>query len=299
MNSGTEAIAHHSNDDVREYYAECHSAYKKRWEREGHRSIHYGYFDQEHTDHSEAIPNMKRNIAERVGIEPGDRILDAGCGIGETATWLAKEYNVDVVGINISEMQLGLARNMAEDRNVEDHIEFRFDDFTQMDTIEDQSFDVVWGLESVCYAENKRDFLEQAARALTNGGHLAVADGFLTNPLESLTQQERRNLWRWLNGWKVPNLAYLGKFLDHLSDLNFSEISADDISKNVMPSSKSLYKFSLWGYPLTKLMQIAGMRNQVQTDNVAACYYQGQTLRDHIWAYNIVTAKIDQSAPSS
>lgn len=38
-------------------------------------------------------------LASRAGIGPGVRMLDAGCGVGGSAIWLAKHYDVEVVGI--------------------------------------------------------------------------------------------------------------------------------------------------------------------------------------------------------
>ncbi len=281
-----------TNDDIREYYSELYGSYQARWTREGHESLHVGYFDEEHTDHGPAVENMKRILADAVDIGPDDHVLDSGCGIGETATWIAKNRSATVTGLNISQMQIGRAREMAKDNGVEDQVSFNFDDFTEMETIEDDSKDVVWGLESICYADDKRDFLEQAKRVLKPGGRLMVADGYMTK--RNLSGGEQKIMQRWLDGWRLPNLAHVDDFTADLEDLGFTDVNVRDVKENVMPSSKSLYYFSIFGYPIAKILQLINVKTETQVANAVACYYQYKALKKDLCTYGIVTAKLEE-----
>ena len=42
---------------------------------------------------------MNRVLADRAGIRPGQRVLDAGCGVGGSSLWLAEQRGAAVVGI--------------------------------------------------------------------------------------------------------------------------------------------------------------------------------------------------------
>ncbi len=41
-------------------------------------------------------------MAEKAGVSSGDRVLDAGCGVGGSVIWLAKNYGCKATGITLS-----------------------------------------------------------------------------------------------------------------------------------------------------------------------------------------------------
>jgi len=72
--------------------------------------IHYGFWDKKTRNHKEALLNTNKFLAEKAALKSDDIILDAGCGIGGSAVWLAKNYNAHVVGITLSDIQLKEAK---------------------------------------------------------------------------------------------------------------------------------------------------------------------------------------------
>lgn len=275
-------------DEVAEYYTRVHGVYQRSMDRFDHHSIHVGFFDDEHDSHDSAVENMTRVVADTADVGPGDRVLDAGCGVGGPATWLAAERGAEVVGVNVTPMHLDRARRLAEERGVADDCEFREDDFTELATVADDAVDVVWGVEAVCYAEDKREFVEQAARVLRDGGRLVVADGFAVE--RDLSARDRRLMRKWLDGWKVPNLAHLDDFQAHLREFGFADVTARDVRENVLPSSKALYYYSFYGWPLAWLRHLVGRAPREEVDHVAARHYQHRALRRGLWTYAIVSA---------
>ena len=63
----------------------------------------------------------------------------------------------------------------------------------------------MFGIESVCHANDKAEFLREAYCVLRLGGRIVVIDGFLA--LERLTSSEQRLYAKFIAGWVVPNLA--------------------------------------------------------------------------------------------
>src|SRR5206468_7584773 len=105
----------------------------------------------------DALQNTNKVMAEQVNITPNDRILDAGCGIGGSALWMAKNKRAEVVGISISGKQIEKAKTVAKQAKVDHLVSFSVIDY--LDTgFPNESFEVVWAIESVCHAEKKEDF---------------------------------------------------------------------------------------------------------------------------------------------
>ncbi len=87
------------------------------------------YFTDPGNSLEQAQADKKAHIAAKLHLEPGQTILDIGCGWGGTALYLHQVAGVDVLGITLSEEQLKVARRRAEEAGVADHVRFELVDF--------------------------------------------------------------------------------------------------------------------------------------------------------------------------
>jgi cyclopropane-fatty-acyl-phospholipid synthase len=79
-------------------------------------------------------------VATKLGLQPGQRVLDVGCGWGSFAIHAAREHDAHVVGITLSRSQAELARRRVADAGVADRVEIRFADYRDID---DGPFDAI------------------------------------------------------------------------------------------------------------------------------------------------------------
>lgn len=79
------------------------------------KDMHYscGYFYHDNCSLESAQVAKCRHVANKLLLQPGQRVLDIGCGWGSLALFLAEHYDVDVVGITLSESQLSVAKSRA------------------------------------------------------------------------------------------------------------------------------------------------------------------------------------------
>jgi cyclopropane-fatty-acyl-phospholipid synthase len=87
------------------------------------------YWSQANDTLDRAQLAKKAHIAAKLALQPGQKVLDIGCGWGGMALYLNKIANVDVLGITLSTEQLKLARERAEAAGVADKVKFELLDY--------------------------------------------------------------------------------------------------------------------------------------------------------------------------
>lgn len=87
------------------------------------------------------------------------KVLDAGCGVGGGAMYIAKETGAKVTGITVSPKQVERARLGVKERGLDGMVEIIGCDYLRT-PFEDRSFDVVYAIESACHAYPKQKFVK-------------------------------------------------------------------------------------------------------------------------------------------
>jgi tocopherol O-methyltransferase len=270
-----------------DYYDTCESDYRRFWDLDRSMAMHAGFWDHQTASLSEALARENEILAGYAAIKPHEKVLDAGCGIGGSSLFLAKHYGCEVTGITLSAHQVDVAKINAQKQGLETRVHFEVMDFCETH-FPDASFDVIWGIESICHAQNKENFAQEAYRLLKKGGRLIIADGFATPVMNSKRDQE--SMHHWLNGWGVDHLDSKEVFQKHLMRHHFDNITYTNTTSLVMPSSKRLYWISFPGIVWSKMGEWLGVRKKIQTNNLWAAYYQYQTLKKGLWEYGIFRA---------
>ncbi len=90
------------------------------------------YFPTPEMSLDDAQRAKKKHIMAKLRLEPGQKVLDIGSGWGGLALSMAQEYDVDVTGITLSEEQLKVARQRAEDAQLAHKVRFELCDYRQL-----------------------------------------------------------------------------------------------------------------------------------------------------------------------
>ncbi len=110
----------------------------------------------------------------RLALPAGARVLDVCCGTGASALQAARAVGEtgSVVGVDLSERLLRLARAKAQERGLR-NVDFRSGDMTRLD-LPDAAFDAVVIVFGIFFAPDMAQQVESLARLVRPGGVLAV-----------------------------------------------------------------------------------------------------------------------------
>ncbi|WP_440770880.1 SAM-dependent methyltransferase [Natronorubrum sp. DTA28] len=276
-----------STEGVESMYSNLVGVHKRIWKATGNQSIHYGYYEDDDDDMDTASTRMMELVADTVDIDRHSRVLVLGCGAGEDAIWIADEFDAEVVGVDLIEDQIELAREYAWKRNVEDLVTFHTDDFHELSSASDGSFDVVWALESVSHSDNLEAVVDQCDRVLSEQGQIVFADWFA--PDDSMSDSEEKRLR------KLDNL--MRQWTDTLDEVEstvaaggFDDFTAVDVTDGVRPAVSRRYKSSFIMIPFYTVASAIGLASAELRDVTKASYHMHVLVRDDVMRYYILSA---------
>jgi cyclopropane-fatty-acyl-phospholipid synthase len=128
-------------------------------------------FENESDELDDAQINKYDLICRKLGLEPGMRLLDIGCGWGGMVLHAAERYGVSAVGITISREQQELAEKRVADSGLGDRVEIRLQDYRD---VADGPFDAVSSIGMFEHVGEKRldAYLGQIKSLLVPEGRL-------------------------------------------------------------------------------------------------------------------------------
>lgn len=272
--------------DIIQYYNDNKKDYKLLWRLEKVWGIHFGYWEKGDKSLKKAILKMNDQIIEHVKIDDSSYILDAGCGYCGTAMYIAKKTNCKIEAITIVEEQVTTAKDLIKKDNLEKNINVTLQDYMNTN-FSDNTFDVIYAVESSCYAE-KDKFLKECYRILKPSGTLIILDGF--NSKEEYTQKESNILKKWSDGWAFNNLA-TGNYFSTLSEkIGYKNAEYTDITANTINTAKFLYLSSYPAYVVDFFGRVFKTRTKYNTGNVVAARYQYIGMKKGLWEYGMFIA---------
>ncbi|MET9267265.1 cyclopropane-fatty-acyl-phospholipid synthase family protein [Amycolatopsis sp. NPDC004079] len=102
-----------------------------------------GYWS-ESADLARAQHDKLELICQKLGLRPGMRLLDVGCGWGSLLVHAAKHHGVEAVGVTISAEQVQHVKNRLAQHDLDDRVEVRRQDYREL---AGDSFDAVASIE--------------------------------------------------------------------------------------------------------------------------------------------------------
>jgi tocopherol O-methyltransferase len=195
--------------DIRSHYNLATVFYRLLWGRHIHHGLWAG-------DESVGVAQQRltETLAAEARIQPGERVLDVGCGMGSSAIHLAAMLQCDVTGVTISSVQRQWARWAARWHGVSCRTSFLCADVEEI-VYPARSFDVVWSIECTEHLFDKPEFFQRVGQWLRPGGRVAICAWLSSsNP----DPEALRQLHDVCEGFFCPSLGAQEDYVRWLSD---------------------------------------------------------------------------------
>ncbi|OJJ55679.1 hypothetical protein ASPSYDRAFT_48891 [Aspergillus sydowii CBS 593.65] len=177
----------------------------------------------------QAIARHEHYLAHQMGIKPGMKVLDVGCGVGGPAREIAKFTDANVVGFNNNDYQIQRATRYAEREGLSDKLSFVKGDFMQMQ-FPDNSFDAVYAIEATVHAPELVGVYKEIQRVLKPGGIFGVYEWLMTDEYDNDNPEHRTIRLGIEQGDGISNMVKVSEGLAAIKDAGLDLLHHEDLA---------------------------------------------------------------------
>ena len=161
------------------------------------------------------------------------KVLDIGSGLGGVALKLAKENNCKVIGVDVEDLVIKIARENLKKENIEEKVKFK--KCLNLDELDDKNFDIVYSKESILHVKDKNKLFKEIYNKLANGGELIIVDWFhreekYSNEMEKFLKFDGLQMY----------LTKIDHYLKILKEIGFKDIEYNDYTKLICRETRDV-----------------------------------------------------------
>ncbi|XP_022955089.1 phosphomethylethanolamine N-methyltransferase-like isoform X1 [Cucurbita moschata] len=159
-----------------------------------------------------------KEFVSKLELKPGQKVLDVGCGIGGGDFYMAENFDVEVVGIDLSINMISFALERAIGRKCP--VEFEVADCTKK-TYPDNTFDVIYSRDTILHIQDKPALMKSFYKWLKPGGKVLISDYCRSGgtPTDEFAEYIKQR------GYDLHDVKAYGQML---RDAGFDEVTAED-----------------------------------------------------------------------
>jgi sterol 24-C-methyltransferase len=159
-------------------------------------------------------------VAEQGGFGSGMRVLDVGCGVGGPTAVIASHTGAHVTGVNISPLQVELARRRVPEPASRGLTDYEVGDAMDLPSAWHGAFDGAYSIEVICHTPDKARAYRQIADVLRPGASFVGCDWFTRDGIEA--GDYARAIEPLCQTFALPNLISMTGFREYLENAGFA-----------------------------------------------------------------------------
>lgn len=208
---------------VKSYYELCTEIMVFGWGE----SLHFAPLSP-NENLEESKTRHQRLMISKLDLKQDMKVVDIGCGIGGPMRRVVREGNVHVVGININELQLNKAKKLNSEAGLDDRVDYRMCSFMDMNSLEEESFDRGYAIESTCHAPDKLRAFKEIFRILKPGALFWGQEMCLTNRFDPDNPQHQNIKRALMKGIALNEIASFAEVNYALESAGFDVLEGMD-----------------------------------------------------------------------
>lgn len=209
------------------------------------------------------------------------KVLELGSGAGSNSAYLAKKNKeVEFYGLDLSTQPFLLHRTIS-------NFHSSLGNFHKLNMFPDESFDVVFVIEALCYSRQKEVVLHEVYKKLKKGGVFIIFDGYGLKDINLLNSDDLKLKKLTEKTMALEEFENIHDFQKKIQKSSFKIIKEEDLSNNILPTmynvqKKALlyFKFPFLARGLNRILpqdlvlnSVAGLLMPVTTKQNTFCYY--------------------------
>lgn len=193
-------------------------------------SFHFAPRGKYETFH-ESILRHEYYLASCLNIQPKEKVLDAGMGIGGPMRNIAQFTRANITGITINEYQVRRATTLNKNAGLSNLCTAMQMNYLEM-KFKDNTFDKVFSIEATCHAGNREDVFGECFRVLKPGGYFGTYEWVMTDKYDPNNKTHIKIRQQIEKGNALPQLITAKQSIQALKKVGFEILKTEDLATN-------------------------------------------------------------------
>lgn len=183
----------------------------------------------------DSIARCERELSDVLGLRPGMKAMDVGCGVGGPLCTVGRHSGASIVGVNNNTYQIGKAQQLIARFNLAGRCEVVKADYMNLPASL-SGFDAAYSFEATPHAPDKTAVFRQIFNAIKPGSGFAGYEWCLTDRYDERSPDHRRLKSGIEIGNGLPDLATCQDVIDALKAAGFEIVETRDAAHDSDPS---------------------------------------------------------------
>ena len=197
--------------------------------------LNFGLWEEGISDYLAAAENLVHRLGEFLGLKPGSRLVDVGCGMGPQDVYLFRKFGpIEIDAVDITWKHIELGRRRVRLAGCDGHVRFLHGSAVDL-PFADQTFTSAMSIEGTIHFYTRERFLLETLRVLKPGGVVAIADYTIKRTPRNAFERALLRLARRL--WRIPleNVVTAEAYRRTLTRLGFVNVSLQEVGALTYP----------------------------------------------------------------